>query len=153
MTRASATLGIAGFIAMVGAAMLVVSPVLAADEPKTVTVGNFVRAETDFYFKTREFGKLNHSRTMAAIDKQDVVRMNRDTLYSSGIFDLDAAPVTIALPDPGKRFMSMQVISEDHYTVEVVYAPGSSLTQGTRSGRAMSSCWSARLPIPRTRRT
>jgi hypothetical protein len=32
--------------------------------------------------------------------------------------------VTITLPDPGKRFMSMQVISEDHYTIDVVYAPG-----------------------------
>ena len=61
---------------------------------------------------------------MASIDKQDVVRMNRDTLYSSGVFDLEAAPVTIALPDAGKRFMSMQVISQDHFTTEVVYAPG-----------------------------
>ena len=25
---------------------------------------------------------------MAAIDAQEVVRMNRDTLYSSGVFDL-----------------------------------------------------------------
>lgn len=93
-------------------------------KPVTVTVGTFIRAETDFYFKTRAFGKLNHSRTMAAIDKQDVVRMNRDTLYSSGVFDLDAAPVTITLPDAGKRFMSMQVVSQDHYTVEVAYGPG-----------------------------
>ena len=61
---------------------------------------------------------------MASIDKQDVVRMNRDTLYSSGVFDLDAAPLTITLPDAGKRFMSMQVISQDHYTTEVMYAPG-----------------------------
>jgi hypothetical protein len=61
---------------------------------------------------------------MAAIDKQDVVRMNRDTLYSSGVFDLEAAPVTITLPDAGKRFMSMQVVSDDHYTTEVVCAPG-----------------------------
>jgi para-nitrobenzyl esterase len=61
---------------------------------------------------------------MAAIDKQDVVRMNRDTLYSSGVFDLQAAPVTITLPDAGKRFVSMQVTSQDHYTLEVVYAPG-----------------------------
>jgi para-nitrobenzyl esterase len=50
--------------------------------------------------------------------------MNRDTLYSSGVFDLDAAPVTITLPDAGKRYMAMQVIDQDHYTVEVVYAPG-----------------------------
>ena len=36
--------------------------------------------------------------------------MNRDTLYSSGIFDLAAAPVTIALPDPGGRYMSLRRI-------------------------------------------
>ena len=35
------------------------------------------------------------------------------------------APVTITLPDAGKRFMSMQVISEDHYVPEVVYGTGS----------------------------
>lgn len=93
-----------------------------------VTVDSFIRAETDLYFakivKDRGFGRLNHKRQMASIDKQDVVRMNRDTIYSSGVFDLEAAPVTITLPDAGKRFMSMQVVSEDHYTVEVVYAPG-----------------------------
>jgi len=41
------------------------------------------------------------------------------------VFDLEAAPVTIVLPDSGKRFMSMQVISQDHFTIEVVYGPGS----------------------------
>ena len=50
--------------------------------------------------------------------------MNRDTLYSDGVIDLDAAPVMITLPGTAKRFMSMQVVSEDHYTTEVVYAPG-----------------------------
>jgi hypothetical protein len=57
-----------------------------------------------------EFGKLNHSRDMAAINKQDVVRMNRDTLYSLGPLNLEAAPVTITLPDTGMRFMLMQVL-------------------------------------------
>jgi hypothetical protein len=47
-------------------------------------------------------------------------RTNRDTLYSFAIFDLDAAPVTITLPNAGKRFMSMQGISQDHDTIEVV---------------------------------
>jgi len=99
-------------------------------KPTPVNVHNFVRAETDRYFgKTAiddgAFGKLRHRREMASIDKQDVVRMNRDTLYSSGVFDLDASPVTITLPDAGKRFMSMQVISQDHYTTEVAYGPGS----------------------------
>jgi para-nitrobenzyl esterase len=94
-----------------------------------VNVHNFVRAETDLYFgKTARddgaFGTLRHRREMAPIDRQDVVRMNRDTLYSSGVFDLDAGPLTITLPDAGKRFMSMQVVSQDHYTTEVVYGPG-----------------------------
>ena len=71
------------------------------------------------------FGRLQHDRAPVAIDKQDVIRMNRDTLYSSGVFDLDAGPVTIVLPDVGKRFMSLLVINEDHYTRPVVYAPGS----------------------------
>ncbi len=61
--------------------------------------------------------------------------MNRDTLYSIGIFDL-TTPVTITKPDTGDRFQSMQVISEDEYTAMVNYKPGKyTLTQknvGTR---------------------
>jgi para-nitrobenzyl esterase len=110
------------------------------NKPVPVTVSNFVRAETDYYFaKTVTpdgFGKLSHTRQMVPIDKQDVVRMNRDTLYSSGVFDLKASPLTIILRDAGNRFMSLQVISEDHYTVEVVYTPGPHVytedTVGTR---------------------
>jgi len=93
-----------------------------------VTPDNFVRAETDMYMakavEEGAFGKLVHVRTAPAIDKQSIVRMNRDTLYSQGVFDLDAGPVTIKLPDSGKRFQSLQVLSEDQYTIKVVYAPG-----------------------------
>jgi hypothetical protein len=53
-----------------------------------------------------------------------VVRSNRNTLYSAGVFDLDAGPLTITLPDPGGRFMSMQVITEDHYVPAVFYGRG-----------------------------
>jgi hypothetical protein len=49
------------------------------------------------------------------------VRMNRDTLYSSIVIDRDAGPMTVTLPDSGKRFMSMQVFDEDEYVVEVAY--------------------------------
>jgi|SRR5436190_3676440 len=101
---------------------------LAGDKPVPVTVQNFVRAETDLYFgrfvQQKGFGKFGGSGEVTPIDKQDVVRMNRDTIYSSGVFDLDAGAVTITLPDAGKRFMSMQVISQDHYTLEVTYTPG-----------------------------
>jgi len=93
-----------------------------------VTVENFARAESDLYFaataKRGAFGKFDHNREPTPIDQQTVIRMNRDTLYSAAVFDLDAGPVTITLPDPGKRFMSMQVINQDHYTPMVVYGGG-----------------------------
>ncbi len=83
-----------------------------------VTADNFVRAESDTYAANLEkeggLGILLHCREPAPIQSQTVIRLNRDTLYT-GVFDLDAGPVTITLPDAGQRFMSLQVISEDHY--------------------------------------
>ncbi len=93
-----------------------------------VTPDNFIRAETDLYFgasvKKGGFGKFDHNRAALPIDKQSVIRSNRDTLYSTAVFDLDAGPVTVTLPESGKRFMSMQVIDEDQYTPRVIYGAG-----------------------------
>jgi hypothetical protein len=93
-----------------------------------VTPDNFTRAETDLVFsgvvKNGGFSKFMHHREPTPLAKQMVLRMNRDTLYSAAVFDLDAGPVTITLPDPGKRSLSMQVIDEDEYAPEVVYGPG-----------------------------
>ena len=74
--------------------------------------------------KDGSLGRFVHSREPASIDKQNVIRMNRDTLYSEAVFDLDAGPVTTTLPDAGKRFMSMQVVDEDHYVPWVFYGAG-----------------------------
>jgi hypothetical protein len=78
-----------------------------------VTADNFVRAESDRTFagiKEQDgFGKFEHFREPVPIDKQVVPRSNLDTLYSVGIFDLDAGPVTITLPDAGRRFETMMV--------------------------------------------
>ncbi|MFM0200195.1 DUF1254 domain-containing protein [Paraburkholderia sediminicola] len=94
-----------------------------------VTADNFVRAESDMMFtamvKQNGLGQFGHHRDLAPIDKQTVVRVNRDTIYSTAVFDLDAGPVTITLPDAGKRFRSMIAINEDHYAQEVVYDGGS----------------------------
>jgi hypothetical protein len=57
----------------------------------------------------------------ASIDNQSVIGLNRDTLYSFGVFDLAAGPVTISLRDAGKRFMSLMVIDGDHYVPFVAY--------------------------------
>jgi hypothetical protein len=99
----------------------------SASEPVKVNALNFARAETDFYFarnvKLAGLGKFYHIRTPTPIDKQDVIRMQRDTLYSAAVFDLEAAPVTITMPDVGKRFMSLLIVNEDHYVPETLYAP------------------------------
>jgi hypothetical protein len=93
-----------------------------------VTPDNFRRAETDLYFGNfvREggFGKFLHVREPTPIDRQSIVRMNRDTLYSSAVFDLDAGPVTITMPDAGERFMSLQIWDEDEYCPLVAYGAG-----------------------------
>ena len=92
-----------------------------------VTVANFNRAESDVYMKrfvsVTGLGRFHHNRTPTSVDSQDVIRMNLDTFYSSAVFDLDAGPVTITLPDAGKRFISLLPINQDHYAFPVTYAP------------------------------
>ena len=69
---------------LAGIAMLASGSVAAvADE--AVTIDNFVRAETDHYFKERVklvcFGQFCHDREPTPIDRQPIIRMNRDTPY------------------------------------------------------------------------
>src|SRR5258707_5037559 len=107
----------------------VVSAQTTASPAQPVTVDSFNRARTDVYFagvvKTGGFGKFRHGRELAPPVQQGIVRPNRDTLYSFVIVDLDAGPVTITLPDAGKRFMGMQVANEDQYTRATYYGAGS----------------------------
>lgn len=118
-----------------------------------VTRDNFVRAETDFHFartvRAGGFGRLVHRRVMVPVDRQGVVRTNRDTLYSAGVFDLAAAPVTITLPDPGHRYMSLQVISEDQYTPLVAYAPGRYTVDEAQAGTRYAMLLVRTLADPR----
>lgn len=100
-------------------AWMISAPALA-QRTIPVTVDNFVRAETDLYFgnsvKAGGFGEWHHVRQLLPIDHQTVIRGNRDTLYSTRVFDLDAGPATVTLPNAGQRFMSFQIITEDQYT-------------------------------------
>ena len=70
-----------------------------------VTVETFPRAESDMYFaeialKDGGFGRFSHRREPMRIDAQAVIRANRDTLYSSAVFDLDSGPTTITTHQP-----------------------------------------------------
>lgn len=112
-------------LALIGLACLAMNAASAAEK---VTIDTFVRAETDMtmkrYAAQGAFGRFLHIRGMTPVDKQDVIRMNRDTLYSAGVFDL-TAPLKIVKPDPGKRFQSMLVINQDHSMLPVEHGAGS----------------------------
>ena len=84
------------------------------------TVANFVRAESDHMIRANmkafdvKFGEFSHLREPTTPDNQPVIRMNQDTLYSATVLDL-SRPATITLPEVGGRYMSMHVVSQDHY--------------------------------------
>ena len=105
-----------------------------------------------YYFLLTSLPTLPELGEPAPLDQQTVIRLNRDTLYSAGVFDLDAGPVTITLPDSGQRFMSLQVINEDHYTPAVIYQPGShTFTRDSVGTRYMVAAFRTLVdPIPRT---
>ena len=92
-----------------------------------VTWDTYVRAQSDTMFKSYAddgaFGKFSHIRQPTPIDEQKVIRMNRDTLYSMGIFDL-TEPLTLTKPDTDGRYQSMMVLSQDEYIPMVGYKPG-----------------------------
>ncbi len=101
-----------------------------------VTAENFVRAETDrmFDFILRDSQEVNvwaHNRVPTPLDHQLVIRQNRDTLYSAAIVDVsEGARVTV--PDSGDRYMSVMVISQDHYVPFIFHEPGTyELTEET----------------------
>ena len=113
-----------------------------SDTLMPVSVDNYNRAQTDVYFrqtvKVGTLGEFRHGRELAPIANQGIVRPNRDTLHLIAVFDFDAGPVTVTLPDSGKRFMVMQVVNEDQYTQAVFYGAGSHILTrdgiGTRYG-------------------
>ena len=104
-----------------------------------VNISNFARAESDVairktYDATGGFGRWFHFRAPTPIDNQPVIRMNRDTLYSSAVLDL-GEPATVVMPDTDGRYQSLHVINQDHYSFATVEPGPYELTRelvGTR---------------------
>jgi hypothetical protein len=97
--------------------------------PTTVTESNFTVAETDHYFAEHSakhpVNTWRHVRRMSDKDHQFVIRENQDTMYSHAVVDCSKGA---SLRNPAwDVFSVLQIIDENHYTVDVVY-PGEEKT-------------------------
>ncbi|HYO42177.1 MAG TPA: DUF1254 domain-containing protein [Candidatus Limnocylindrales bacterium] len=93
-----------------------------------VSVDNFARAESERMFADIQaqaggVNRLAHFRAPTPLDRQTVIRMNRDTLYSFAVVDL-AKDATLTLPDARDRYLSVMVVNGDHYINRVIHGPG-----------------------------
>ena len=117
-----------GFVILVLALAFLIPSLSSAEEKIKVTVDNFVRAETAFQFDRMVkmaggINKWSHLRSPTPLDKQSVIRMNRDTLYSFAIVDVSKG-ATLTIPSSGKRYLSVMVVNEDHYINKVYHKAG-----------------------------
>lgn len=107
---------------------------------RPVTLDDFPTAETHHMMQVAleslgGIGEWAHFRELTPIDAQNVVRMNRDTLYSSLILDL-TEPATLTMPDTGGRYQALLVVNEGHFARQVIYEPGEhELTQDAMGSR------------------
>jgi hypothetical protein len=103
-----------------------------------VTRDNYTRAESDrtFFNVFKLAGGVNrffHLRNATPLDKQTVIRMNKDTLYSGAVVDTSKG-ATLTVPDmPPGRYFSVLLIDNDHYSPGVIYTSGThELPQDTK---------------------
>ena len=101
---------------------------------QTVYLSNYDLAETQVtmneYAKSGSFGDFVNQVNIQQIDSVDqyqIVRMNRDTLYSSGVYDL-TNQLTITLPPTNGYYMSLEILDEEQYVLGVVYPQSSAST-------------------------
>lgn len=93
-----------------------------------VNADNFARAESDLMFSRIHAdaggaNRWNHFRVPAPLDRQTIVRLNRDTLYSACIVDL-TEPVVLTVPDAGDRYLSVMVVTQDHFIPKIFHGAG-----------------------------
>jgi len=94
-----------------------------------VNVDNFVRAETAAQMDRgllapgAAINKFVHFRDPTPLDAQNVIRMNRDTLYSYALVDISKG-ARLTIPKLDGRYLSVMVINEDHYINKVYDSAG-----------------------------
>ena len=108
------------------------APISVPDKVKTgiiVTPETFIRAETDRVFlggskQAGGINKFNHYRQPTPLDRQTVVRMNKDTLYSMAVVDTEGGATVTVPPMPKDRYFSVYLVDNDHYVPFVIYESG-----------------------------
>lgn len=106
-----------------------------SNETAIVTPETFIRAETDraFLEMIKNAGQTNsffHFRKPTPLNKQTVIRMNRDVLYSGGVFDARNG-LNITFPEmPDDRYASIYIIDNDHYVQDLIYKAGQYQIEG-----------------------
>ena len=100
----------------------------AAGDAIVVNIDNFARAETDMQIQrmleaTKGVNAWAHNRVPTPLDKLNVIRMSRDTLYSFALVDISEG-ATLTMPDVGKRYLSVMVVNNDGYINKVFHGGG-----------------------------
>lgn len=111
-----------------GSHVITLKGMTMTDTSPVVTYANFSRIETLRMFTAISANadganRWNHYRVPTPIDQQTVIRMNRDTLYSAAIIDVSEG-ATITIPETGGRYVSVMLVSEDHFINRVLHEAG-----------------------------
>lgn len=93
-----------------------------------VSLEDFPTAETHHMMQVAlenlaPIGEWAHVRELTPIDAQNVVRMNRDTLYSSAVLDL-STPAVLIKNEIDDRYQSVLIVNEGHFARQVIYEAG-----------------------------
>ena len=110
--------------------LLFFNTVSAEQRPVEVNVLNYVEAKTSLHFdrvleKGESFNQWLHNRSLVTIENkpQSSRRVNRDTLYSYAVVNISEG-ASFELPDADGRYLSVQIINQQHYSNRTYYEPG-----------------------------
>ena len=98
-------------------------------DPNTygMTAEQYIQTESlaffNNFYKRAGFNNFFHFQKLSTKDDKWVVSPNQDTLYSLATINAKDG-FTLELPDVGDRFISIQVVNENHYTPEYKYGGG-----------------------------
>lgn len=108
--------------------MAVASVAGCASPPVKVTADTFARADVDATFQNivADVGpnRFRHDRSLIPLDKQPAVTMNRDTIYSLGIFHAPKGTILTLPKSKDGRYQSAMILQNDHYIDQVFYGAG-----------------------------